>query len=571
MLLDFMDFDPRITSGGHGWHCNFHFGNGYDIIEEDVANEKCCIQALQYLIAKADAEIDDLEDELAILQCQLKWAKSDGQRDPYEVCCATFKRKIDMLSKSIKNARDKEILNEHDKGTTKIQAPTERIYDIISALIEQNFSSPDEQVEDRSNELNLLIDSGSIDNEMEKETTFESCAESEELSIEFERLCKPAATVSEESCSDAARYATRDSIEARDINKTNVEVTGQKKDDVYECTPAGKNGFIACVQAYNDIVNSKSRALHHGEIEECVTGSKNSGSSSSPVSSKTEVIVKVEKDDDIDMSIQLVAADFLCNTQDLKIEDPVEGHHHQLVKKNQSQRNKSSLSSILKPSGQKIQKKYVKAVRQSNLSLMLMPQRRSGKRENPSKAANFGQSNSSALLVNEGSSSLPEAIQQRKPGDIANTNLPRLLGPMMLEPQEVSSEDASIQSHEVTVSKGDDLCARSNVSAKLQKQLVFGLESPLAAEGIPLLLDSSPENVHTVERKSAIAEDVETKELPSYDKESLALKLSQDSDFLNKMRVPELKRILKFHKVRGFSKFKKENMIEELIKLLSNS
>ncbi|XP_021724186.1 uncharacterized protein LOC110691557 [Chenopodium quinoa] len=564
MLLDFMDFDPRILSGGHGWHYNFHFGNGYDIIEEDVANEKSCVQALRYLIAKADAEIDDLEDELAVLQCQLKWAKSDGQRDPYEVCCATFKRKIDMLSKSIKDARDKKILNEHDKGTTKIQVPTERIYDIISALIEQNLSSPDEQVEDRSNELNLLIDSGSIDTDMEKETAFESCAESKELSIEFERLCKPAATVSEESCSDATRYVTRDSIEARDINKTNVEVIGQKKDDVYECTPAGENVFIACVQAYNDSVNSKSRALHHGEIEEYVTGSKNSGSSSSPVSSKTEVIVKVEKDDDTDMSIQLVAADFLCNTQDLKSEDPDEGHH-QLGKKNKSQRNKSSLSSILKPSGQKVKRKYVKAVRQSNLSLMLMPQR-SGKRENPSKAADFGQSNSPALLVNEGSSSLPEVIQQRKPGDIAHTNLPRLL-----EPQEVSSKNASIQSHEVIVSKGADLCARSDLAAKMQKQLVFGLESPLAAEGIPLLLDSSPEHVHTVESKSAIAEDVETKELASYDKESLTLKLSQDSDFLNKMRVPELKRILKFFKVRGFSKLKKENMIEELTKVLSNT
>ena len=59
---------------------------------------------------------------------------------------------------------------------------------------------------------------------------------------------QPTATVSEESCSDATRYVTRDSIEARDINKTNVEMIGQKKDDVYECTPAGENVFIACVQ-----------------------------------------------------------------------------------------------------------------------------------------------------------------------------------------------------------------------------------------------------------------------------------------------------------------------------------
>lgn len=59
---------------------------------------------------------------------------------------------------------------------------------------------------------------------------------------------QPAATVSEESCSDTASYVIKGSIEARDIGKTDVEVTGKSKDDAYECTPAGKNGFPTCVQ-----------------------------------------------------------------------------------------------------------------------------------------------------------------------------------------------------------------------------------------------------------------------------------------------------------------------------------
>lgn len=52
----------------------FFLGITSDVIE-DATNEKCCVQVLQYLIAKADAEIHDLEDELAMLRCQLKWAE----------------------------------------------------------------------------------------------------------------------------------------------------------------------------------------------------------------------------------------------------------------------------------------------------------------------------------------------------------------------------------------------------------------------------------------------------------------------------------------------------------------
>lgn len=105
------------------------------------------MQVLQCLIAKADAEIHDLEDELAILQCQLKWAESDEQRNPYEVCCATFKQKIDLLTTSIMNFRNKNILTEHGMDTTvEVQRPAERIYDIITALIKKDFAAPGEQV-----------------------------------------------------------------------------------------------------------------------------------------------------------------------------------------------------------------------------------------------------------------------------------------------------------------------------------------------------------------------------------------------------------------------------------------
>lgn len=298
-----------------------------------------------------------------------------------------------------------------------------------------------------------------------------------------------------------------------------------------------------------------------------MTGSKHSGSSS-PVSSKTELIVKIE-DDYIDMSVHNIAADFLYELQDHKSEDPVEGNE---VAKDQSQsvvdnmhftceRKKSSLGSILKPPGQKVQRK-VSSIRHSGSSRMLKPQKKIGKRQ--IDAANLRPSNSPSHLMEERFYSLPEIVQQIKPGEIAHVNLPRLLGPDMQELQESSRDNSSIQSQEVEVSEEDDLRAGRNSGLKSQKDLVIALKSPFGTEGIGLLIDSSPANAHNVESKSTIAEDVETKASHPYDIENLRLQISEDSNLLNNMRVPKLREILKYYKVRGLSKLKKEKMIEEL-------
>lgn len=50
---------------------NFYFNQKLDIIEENALNEKCCLQVLEMLIAKADAEIAELKDDIVMLQSQL--------------------------------------------------------------------------------------------------------------------------------------------------------------------------------------------------------------------------------------------------------------------------------------------------------------------------------------------------------------------------------------------------------------------------------------------------------------------------------------------------------------------
>ncbi|KAK4773040.1 hypothetical protein SAY87_028059 [Trapa incisa] len=51
----------------------FYHGFGVDVIEEDTLNEMYSMQVLRILIAKADAEINELEECLILLQCQMAW------------------------------------------------------------------------------------------------------------------------------------------------------------------------------------------------------------------------------------------------------------------------------------------------------------------------------------------------------------------------------------------------------------------------------------------------------------------------------------------------------------------
>ncbi|CAO2831688.1 unnamed protein product [Amaranthus hypochondriacus] len=540
-----MDFDPRITSDEHGWHCNFYFGNGYDLIE-DATNEKSCEQALQCLISKADSEILALEDELATLQCQLKWDEPNQQRDPYEVCCDTFKKKINILTNLIMNMRNGNVINGHDMAY-KAERPAERICDIINALIKQNFAVPTEQVEEWANEMDLLFNSCSVDigtDSRQKETTSELSAESRELITDFESRYKPVETVSEESCSDTTRYALKDPTDARNMGKIDDKVTAKPDVDAYEYTAEGKNELSRYMQAYSSNGNSNSNAMPHGEYEECMAPSKNSGGGSSPLSAKMEVDVKVEVDKS-DMSIQRVAADSFCKTQDKGSVDAVQCHQE----------------------GQRFQRANLGGVRRSN-PMMLEPQGKIGKRKFSSSMKNFRLSNS----LSEAEQNFPcpsKTIWQRKPLDVTHGNQPRFVGAKEQELHGANCENASIHFREVEALKGDDMCPRENLTLRSQHEFVVCLKSPLAEEEMDSLFDHIPPNPPNVENNSTILGKVDVVESSSYELEGLKEKVSKETDFLKKLKVPVLKNILKAKNVRGTSKMKKDKMIEEVTKLLN--
>lgn len=546
-----MDFDPRITSDGsslgngygaeHGWDCNFNFGYGHDVIDEDAESEKCCAQALRFMIAKADAEIHDLEDELAILQCllqcQLKWAKSDKERDPFEVCCAAFKRKIDSLTSSIqsmKNGNDatsREVMDE----ALEIQRPAERIYDIINALVRHNFSETSEQ----------------------QATSLESSIESEKQKAVAERTEKPELTISEESSSDAARYAVQDTKEGRDMGKSDDEVARKAElSGAYRCTSEEKTGFLTLnhvmtptyLPASTSEGNPKLGASQQGESEKYITKSETGESGSLPLSA--ELIVKAEEDYDI--NIQQVAVNSLSKLQDHERDDPFEDHLK--VTENQSQsiisaditygRKKSNLSSVLKPQGMKVPRKP-----NPNPTLT----RKIRKKRSPSNAENSTQSGSPSNKDGK-FSFLQETNTQRKvkiEEEIVHANASRVSGAKRRQIQGTRKESPTIRCLGEKVSEGEPLSAR--------------------AISVSPHLDSDSTNQHGFGPKSAIVEDLPMTEIPSpsYDWKNLRLKLSQDPEFLKKLKVPELKGIMRENKLHGLFKYKKEKIIEELTKRLN--
>ncbi|XP_049354071.1 uncharacterized protein LOC125818613 [Solanum verrucosum] len=115
---------------------NFYFSQKLDIIEEDALNEKCCVQVLEILIAKADTEIAELEDDIVMLQSQL--SRTDERW--LDMCIAALNKKIDRLGSLITALKIENVQASgvHLKTNKK---PSERIHEILETP-PRNFSSP---------------------------------------------------------------------------------------------------------------------------------------------------------------------------------------------------------------------------------------------------------------------------------------------------------------------------------------------------------------------------------------------------------------------------------------------
>ncbi|KAI4300815.1 hypothetical protein L6164_034149 [Bauhinia variegata] len=91
----FDDYHPEQP----GWQCDFYYGYGRDVIEEDALNKKSCVQVLRILIKKGDIEIEELEKDLLSLQNELGWAEHDRWPE------IAWSEKLDWLDVSIKSLK----------------------------------------------------------------------------------------------------------------------------------------------------------------------------------------------------------------------------------------------------------------------------------------------------------------------------------------------------------------------------------------------------------------------------------------------------------------------------------
>ncbi|KAH0972136.1 hypothetical protein GBA52_024292 [Prunus armeniaca] len=147
---------PGSTYGAEsGWECDFYFGCGRDLIEEDAINEKCCIQVLKILITKADTEIDELEKDLVALQSELAWAEHEEWS---EICGCALREKIAWLDISTRNLRSKDE-NNNDVQLLMHREPADNIHDILKALLRKYFPEKDEQQTPEVIALNSSSDS----------------------------------------------------------------------------------------------------------------------------------------------------------------------------------------------------------------------------------------------------------------------------------------------------------------------------------------------------------------------------------------------------------------------------
>ncbi|KAG7961933.1 hypothetical protein I3843_09G040500 [Carya illinoinensis] len=123
------------------WQCDFYAGYGYDVIEEDALNEKSCIQVLRMLVTRADTEIDELEQDLVLLQCELASAEHEEWS---ELCCNALREKINCLDISLGSLRNA------DESDIEVQLlmdiePAERVHEIVRALLRNYFPENNEQ------------------------------------------------------------------------------------------------------------------------------------------------------------------------------------------------------------------------------------------------------------------------------------------------------------------------------------------------------------------------------------------------------------------------------------------
>ncbi|XP_043693007.1 uncharacterized protein LOC122643453 [Telopea speciosissima] len=134
----------------HEWECDFYFGYGADVIEEDALNEKSCVEALRKLISKANIEIEELEENLVILQTQSEWAEQNKLKEWFDICCKGLEEKTNFLELLIRNLKNEIGQNDCDNDFQSLMHvdPPRRISEMVKDLLRTRCQSKSEQPED---------------------------------------------------------------------------------------------------------------------------------------------------------------------------------------------------------------------------------------------------------------------------------------------------------------------------------------------------------------------------------------------------------------------------------------
>ncbi|XP_015074348.1 uncharacterized protein LOC107018392 isoform X1 [Solanum pennellii] len=211
---------------------NFYFSQRLDIIEEDALNEKCCVQVLEILIAKADTEIAKLEDDIVMLQSQL--ARTDEKW--LDMSIAALNKKIDRLGSLITALKIKNVQASGVHLKTN-KRPSERIHEILETP-PRNFSSPlDKQTANStlgSSKLaaSVLIEVEATDNhnlkdietvETNGESTVQANVMIQTLSVVQERNLQVTDenAITKGSCTKAIGHAS-DKSTLKDLNESDI-------------------------------------------------------------------------------------------------------------------------------------------------------------------------------------------------------------------------------------------------------------------------------------------------------------------------------------------------------------
>nr|XP_016453576.1 PREDICTED: uncharacterized protein LOC107777919 [Nicotiana tabacum] len=200
---------------------NFYFNQKLDIIEENALNEKCCLQVLEMLIAKADAEIAELKDDIVMLQSQLactdeKWS---------DICFAALNKKIDHLDSLITTLKHKNVQVSGVHLLTN-RKPPERIHEILERLLRNFFSPRDEQPANSSLGSSKLAAAGLIKVEA---TDYHDLKDNETAEINVGVAVQAIVTVQTPS---AVQERNHQEADAHTISKpSNTKAFGHASDD----------------------------------------------------------------------------------------------------------------------------------------------------------------------------------------------------------------------------------------------------------------------------------------------------------------------------------------------------